>query len=214
MNPDAPTGAAGGDQPAALVVPGGPPAGAASGDAGAPGHALGAEWVRGADGLLFRRGARVILLDEDDRVLLIRGHDADQPERSWWFTIGGGIDAGESPVDAAIREVREESGIVLAPDDVMGPVLTRSAVFDFAREHCRQDEEIFLARVPSSSFVAEDRSGWTPLEQDVIDELRWWVLEDLASVEIEVFPEGLVDLVRALLPVWDGQVRHLGLAHE
>ena len=21
-----------------------------------------------------------------------RGHDADQPDRSWWFTVGGGID--------------------------------------------------------------------------------------------------------------------------
>lgn len=199
MSPDASTGAAGSDEPAALVV---------------PGDTLGAEWVRGEDGMRFRRGARVILLDEDDRVLLVRGHDADQPERSWWFTIGGGIDAGESALAAAVREVREESGIVLAPDDVVGPVLTRSAIFDFARERCRQDEEIFLARVPASAFVAEDRSGWTVLEQDVIDELRWWTLEDLAAVEIEVFPEGLVELVRALLPAWDGEVRHLGLARE
>jgi 8-oxo-dGTP pyrophosphatase MutT (NUDIX family) len=218
VNPDALTRAAGDDEPAAFVV-------AAHGDrdvdgdvegddGGGDGHTLGAEWTRGADGLLFRRAARVILLDEADRVLLVRGHDAHQPERSWWFTIGGGIDPGESALDAAIREVREESGIVLTPDAVVGPVLTRSAIFDFFREHCRQDEEIFVARVPSASFVAEDRSGWTALEQDVIDELRWWVLEDLAAVEIEVFPEGLVDLVRALLPAWDGEVRHLGLARE
>jgi 8-oxo-dGTP pyrophosphatase MutT (NUDIX family) len=205
VNPDALTRAAGDDEPAAFVVP-------PHGDGG--GHAFGPEWTRGADGLLFRRAARVILLDEADRVLLVRGHDVDQPERSWWFTIGGGINAGESAMDAAIREVREESGIVLTRDAVVGPVLTRSAIFDFVQEHCRQDEEIFLARVHSTSFVGDDRSGWTVLEQDVIDELRWWALEDLAAVEIEVFPEGLVDLVRALLPAWDGEVRHLGLARE
>jgi len=221
---DVSTRAAGDDEPAAFVVPADPPgpadhaapAAAVDVDAGrgGPVHALGPEWTRGADGLLFRRAARVILLDEDDRVLLIRGHDADQPERSWWFTIGGGIDAGESALDAAVREVREESGIVLAADDVSGPVFTRSAIFDFYFEHCRQDEEIFLARVPSSSFVVEDRSGWTALEQDVIDELRWWTLADLAAVDIEVFPEGLAALVASLLPVWDGTTRHLGLARE
>jgi len=181
---------------------------------GGPVHALGPEWVRGEDGLLFRRAARVILLDEHDRVLLIRGHDADQPGRSWWFTIGGGIDAGESPLEAAVREVREESGIVLDPADVEGPVFTRSAIFDFFFESCRQDEQIYLARVPAASFVAEDRSGWTVLEQDVIDEVRWWSLSDLAAVDIEVFPVGLAELVGSLLPAWDGTTRHLGLARE
>ena len=188
----------------------------AVGDASAPAAsgALPADWVRGDDGLLFRRAARVILLDEHDRVLLIRGHDLDQPERSWWFTIGGGIDAGESPLDAAVREVREETGIALAPASLVGPVFTRSAIFDFFREHCRQDEEIFLARVSSSAFAGIDRAGWTDLELDVIDELAWWSLDDLERVAIEVFPEGLAALVRPLVDGWDGRTVHLGLARE
>ncbi len=215
------------DGSAAFVVPASTAGGPAAGDAPAgsvpgerdleaepPVQGLGPDWTRGPDGLLHRRGARVILLDEHDRVLLIRGHDLDQPERSWWFVVGGGIDEGESALDAAVREVREETGIELAADEVLGPVFTRSAIFDFFREHCRQDEEIFLARVPSSSFVVEDRSRWTTLEQDVIDELRWWTLAELALVEIEVFPEGLATLVESLLPQWDGVTRHLGLARE
>src|SRR5699024_7998792 len=56
---------------------------------------LGSDWTRGADGVLFRTAARVLLFDEADRLLLVRGHDADDPGRSWWFTIGGGIDPGE-----------------------------------------------------------------------------------------------------------------------
>jgi len=178
------------------------------------GHALGPDWVRGDDGLLFRRAARVILLDERDRVLLIRGHDVDQPERSWWFTIGGGIDAGEDALAAAVREVHEETGIVLDPAGVHGPAFTRSAIFDFYAQHCRQDEEIFVARVASSAFAGIDRARWTAVEHDVIDELRWWSLDDLARVQIEVFPEQLVELVAGLLPAWDGVTRHLGLTHE
>ncbi len=179
-----------------------------------PVRALGPEWVMGADGLKFRRAARVLLLDQEDRVLLIRGHDADQPSRSWWFTVGGGIDAGEDARSAAVREVWEETGLRLRPDELVGPVFTRSAVFDFVAEHCRQDEEIFMARLDASAAaeVADlSRAGWTDLEHDVIDELRWWDLDDLAHETLEVFPEGLVGLVRSLLPEWDGQTRHLGL---
>lgn len=177
---------------------------------------LGPDWVLGDDGLYFRRGARVVLLDDADRVLLVRGHDVDQPERSWWFTVGGGIDAGESDAEAALREVREETGIVLDPTALVGPVLTRSAIFDFYRQHCRQDEVFYVARLRGAVLAGHQlsRDGWTDVEVDVVDELRWWSLDDLAQVDIEVFPEGLADLVRPLLGGWDGVTRHLGLARE
>ncbi|WP_265521319.1 NUDIX hydrolase [Oerskovia flava] len=169
---------------------------------------LGTDWVLGDDGLHFRRGARVILLDRADRVLLARGHDVDQPERSWWFTIGGGIDPGESEADAAVREVHEETGIRLAAEALVGPVYTRSAVFDFYRRHCRQDEVLYLARLDDDHELS--RAGWTDVELDVVDEMRWWHLPELRAVEIEVFPEGLADLVEPLLGGWDGVTRHLG----
>ncbi|KLN33052.1 NUDIX hydrolase [Cellulosimicrobium cellulans] len=186
--------------------------------AGAP-SSLGPDWVLGDDGLYFRRGARVLLLDDADRILLARGHDVDQPERSWWFTIGGGVDPGESDRDAALREVREETGILLDPGALVGPVYTRSAIFDFYRQHCRQDEVLFLARVDDASGDGGDagtlsRDGWTDVELDVVDEMRWWSLDDLRGVEIEVFPEGLPDLVTPLLGGWDGVTHHLGIARE
>jgi 8-oxo-dGTP pyrophosphatase MutT (NUDIX family) len=176
---------------------------------------LGADWVLGEDGLRYRRAARVLLVDADDRLLLVRGHDVDQPERSWWFTVGGGIDPGESAREAALRELREETGLVLDDAALVGPVLTRSAVFDFYAEHCRQDEEFFLARVADALDTATiARDGWTEVELDVLDELRWWHLGELATETREVFPEGLVDLVRPLLAGWDGTVRHLGLQRD
>lgn len=193
-----------------------PASAAADGRVPGAASALGDDWVLGADGLRFRRAARVILLDADDRLLLVRGHDADQPERSWWFTVGGGMEPGEDVRSAAVREVREETGLVLDPGALVGPVLTRSAVFDFFAEHCRQDEEIFLARVDpgEQDGAGSARDGWTSVELTVLDELRWWHLDDLERVTLEVFPAGLVSLVRPLLGGWDGTTRHLGVQHE
>jgi 8-oxo-dGTP pyrophosphatase MutT (NUDIX family) len=185
-----------------------------SGADGVPGpvHALGPEWRTGADGLLFRRGARVILLDDADRVLLLRGHDADRPERSWWFTVGGGIGEGESDREAAVREVHEETGLPLAAADLVGPVFTRSAIFDFFARTCRQDEVFFLARVRGERAVTT--AGWTDIERRFVDDLRWWRLDALARVPEEVFPHGLAGLVAGLLGGWDGRTRHLGLARS
>jgi 8-oxo-dGTP pyrophosphatase MutT (NUDIX family) len=174
--------------------------------------ALGPDWVLGPDGLRHRRAARVIVLDDAGRALLVRGHDADQPERSWWFTVGGGIDAGETAVEAALRELREEAGLTLAPEDLEGPVMTRAGIFHFFAETCRQDEVFFVARVGAGHVPVAD--GWTDVEREVLDELRWLTAEELRAQPYEVFPTALPDVVDALAGGWDGTVRHLGTEND
>jgi 8-oxo-dGTP pyrophosphatase MutT (NUDIX family) len=168
---------------------------------------LGPDWVTGPDGVPYRRGARLILLDEADRVLMVRGPDVDNPSRSWWFTVGGGIEPGETGVCAAARELAEESGLVVDPASIVRPVATRMAVFDFARQTVRQDEEFFLARIEAAGPVVTD--GWTEVERSFMDEIRWWRLDELAEVAEEVFPARFVPVVGDLLDGWDGVVRVL-----
>jgi 8-oxo-dGTP pyrophosphatase MutT (NUDIX family) len=180
---------------------------AEDGVARGPVHRLGPEWELGPDGVRSRRAARVILLDALDRVLLLHGCDADQRERTWWFTVGGGIDAGESALDAAVRELHEETGLTVTAADLVGPVFSRCAEFDFFRETCRQDELFYLARYHGTAGLSRDR--WTDIELETIDELRWWDLDELARVDEEVFPHGLPELVRGLLGGWDGVTRPL-----
>ena len=169
---------------------------------------LGDDWVPGPDGIRERSAARVILMDDAGRVLVMRGHDVNQPERSWWFTIGGGIDPGETPEQAALRETREEVGITLAAGDLVGPVLTRTGIFEFFAETCRQYEVFYLARTPGVVEVTTD--GWTAAERELLDEMAWLTAAELREQPLEVFPPELPDVVDHLVAGWDGEVRHLG----
>jgi ADP-ribose pyrophosphatase YjhB (NUDIX family) len=51
-------------------------------------------------------GVTMIACDLQDRLLLVRHSYGPRG----WFLPGGGIGRGESPLDAAIRELREETG--------------------------------------------------------------------------------------------------------
>ncbi|HET9257284.1 MAG TPA: NUDIX domain-containing protein [Pseudonocardiaceae bacterium] len=66
-----------------------------------------------------RVSARVLLLDQADRVLLLHVRDPAEPERHWWELPGGGVEPSETLAQAAIRELAEETGIVL-PELMLG----------------------------------------------------------------------------------------------
>ena len=121
---------------------------------------------------------------------------------------GGEVGHGESPVEAGLRELREETGLELDPAELVGPVIRRTALFNFAARTVRQDEEFFLARFdgPVDRF---DTSGWTPVELQFMDELRWWDLDGLEEQDETVYPFELPRLVRRLLAGWDGSVVEL-----
>ncbi len=98
-------------------------------------------------GVLSRTAARVLLLDGDDRVLLLSGTDPKVGSR-WWITPGGGVEGGETLPDAARRELAEETGLLLGADDLVGPIWRRVARFTFTGIDYEQTEFYFAARAP------------------------------------------------------------------
>ncbi len=158
-----------------------------------------------------REGARVLVIDGEGRMLLLRGHDPHQAERSWWFTPGGGVEAGESPRDAAARELEEETGLVCAPGDLIGPVWERTALFDFMSRPYVQHEVLFVLQIDRAERRQELR--WTTTEEETIDEVAWLTQPELAAAEIEVFPAELRGPWEPLLR-WDGVTIDLGEVNE
>jgi 8-oxo-dGTP pyrophosphatase MutT (NUDIX family) len=145
-----------------------------------------------ASGTPIRPTARVLLLDLDDRVLLFRALGLDG--LPFWFTPGGGADPGETPEQAARRELFEETG--LSGVDI-GPEIWRRTVtvpFDGLVREFR--ERWFLARVPQFQL---DTRGFDQLERDTIREHRWWGLVELDACHERLVPGDLVVRIQRLL---------------
>ncbi|WP_342801432.1 NUDIX domain-containing protein [Nocardia sp. No.11] len=142
-----------------------------------------------------RTSARVVLLDEQDRVLLLRGHDPMLPEVAFWFTVGGGVEPGESLRDAAVRELYEETGQRVDPAALRGPLWRRVAVFPFNGELIRSEELFFTLRAPSFEWRP---AALNALERRTITDHRWCTPADIRALDDQgeaVYPYHLDELL-------------------
>ena len=140
-----------------------------------------------------RPAARVLVLDPDDRVLLIRFRSRVSG-RAWWLTPGGGVDPGETYEAAAVRELAEECGL---HGVVLGPcVWFREHEFTWNGVHYLQQERFFVARVQPFEL---SRVGWTEEEATVLGEHRWWSVDEMLASADEFAPRRFGPLLQSLL---------------
>ncbi|MFH9861980.1 NUDIX hydrolase [Streptomyces sp. NPDC017202] len=143
-----------------------------------------------------RPAARVICLDAACRVLLLRWRDPFDGSLLW-EPPGGGIEPGETPLEAARRELAEETGLDPAA------VVDRSVPVDrdvwWNGRRYVGTERFFLAR------YAEERpavvgSGLLPGERAALDTHRWVAWPKLRSLPDRVEPPRLPAVLGALVP--------------
>jgi 8-oxo-dGTP pyrophosphatase MutT (NUDIX family) len=145
--------------------------------------------------LRTRAAARLLVLDPGERLLLFRfaftrGALAG---RTNWALPGGGIEPGETPEQAAIRELHEETGIIV--DDVGASVGERSYKMRLpSGEVVAGHETYFLVRIASAADISRD--GWTKLETEIIAEHRWWTVDDLRATSETVYPINLMTMLQ------------------
>jgi len=144
-------------------------------------------------GIPLRRAARVLLVDERDRVLLVRIVDP-ATSRTWWATPGGGLDPNETFEAAARREIAEETGLV---DFDLGPcVWTREHRGQFMGRPFHVQERIFFAR---ATAFEPNTAGFTELERQVQVDWKWWTLAELESTDAEFAPRSFAQSFGELL---------------
>jgi 8-oxo-dGTP pyrophosphatase MutT (NUDIX family) len=148
-----------------------------------------------------RATARVLLINEQKQIFMLKTHfdpEVGLPPR--WLVPGGGIDEGEATLNAAIRELYEETGLVVTPEDLGEPVLEAKGRWDWADgiNYHTYTDTIYELKVENFKL---DTSGFTEEELRDVLEYRWWNLSELFVSEELVAPHGLIGWLKTRFTV-------------
>ncbi|MER7793019.1 NUDIX domain-containing protein [Streptomyces sp. NPDC097640] len=148
--------------------------------------------------LTKRWTSRVLLLDGDNRLLLLCGRDPRRPGARWWFTVGGAVEEGENYLQAAVREVWEETALPLPMGRLSPVVWTRQAIFSVDGQVFDQYEEYRLARV-----TPDEARGMNIRTEEARYGHRWWSIPELATTAEFVRPKKMASLLPEVLATAD-----------
>jgi 8-oxo-dGTP pyrophosphatase MutT (NUDIX family) len=143
-----------------------------------------------------RPSARLLILDEASRVLLFRYTHRTGPLTGddYWSTPGGGLEENETFAQAALRELKEETGLIQPA--IGDAVASREFTMQMPDgEFVTSEERYFVIR---ANDIALQQSAWTKQEAEVIADMRWWSDQDLIGTDETVWPENLREMLATI----------------
>jgi 8-oxo-dGTP pyrophosphatase MutT (NUDIX family) len=146
-----------------------------------------------------RSVVRAVILDVDEHMLLFHTRDPTYPELgTWWELPGGGIDPGETYQEAIVRELAEEAGIGIQPDQVGPPHWRRRATFRYRGQRRINNEVIVRVRLPVAGPPVDGAARVDFEDEDYFD-FRWWPVADVIASDSRFYPGRLPHLLGSFL---------------
>ena len=144
----------------------------------------------------MRLSSKGFLVDPDGRLLLQDCADPGEPGLRWWELPGGVVEDGESEVDALVREVLEETGLLGAAEAVGLLLWTQESSFTWRgrRHHLRCH-----GRVVHVSDLTVRVPSLTDAEVGTILGQRWWTQSELDAHVGRTYPSNVASLLPRLL---------------
>lgn len=143
-----------------------------------------------------RKGSRIVLLKPDLTFLMLHFAYARGPlaGTDYWGLPGGGHEAGETPAEAAVRELFEETGLRVGG---VGELFAESS-YDFrlaSGEDVIQHDYYYVVRIGSG--VTLSRDALTPEETSTLVGEHWWRLDELSGTTQRIQPDDLFRVLEA-----------------
>lgn len=149
--------------------------------------------------VIERQVVRAVVLDVRERVLLFRTRDPTYPELgTWWELPGGGIEEGETFGTAIVRELAEEAGIAVTPEQVGAPGWRRRATFRYRGDRLINNEVVVPVRLTGDGPDI-DGAGRVGFEAEDYFDFRWWPVAEVIASTGRFYPGRLPDLLRPFL---------------
>jgi len=132
--------------------------------------------------LLQMPSVTIVNFNEEGKILLLHHRDTNR-----WVAPGGSIEPGETPADAAVREMYEETGLFVDLVEIIGVYGGPEFVVNYSNgDRTSYVMTVFKSTKISGNLEAIDKEA---------KELAYFTLEEAMSLDIP-------DWIKKLLPRW------------